>query len=112
MIAMRIRRAIGLGSLCVLGLIVGKVWYGNYRFNYVGQHFESVQVGDSREAVVAKLGKPNYHDGSCLEDLSLSKDCASELVYSQPLAPLIPQYYVVDLSEKGQVLAASALDSP
>jgi hypothetical protein len=90
-------------------LFVAKIVYGNYRMRYVRRHFDSVQIGDTKEVVIAKLGKPNYHSGAWLKDLSNCPGCVEELVYSDPL---LPEYYVVDLSSKGRVIRAEHLISP
>lgn len=98
--------------MCLGCLLIAKVSYGYHRLRQVALAFDSVQVADSRESVIEKLGKPNYHSGACLQDLSFSRGCAQELVYSDPLAPLLPEYYVVDLSAQGRVINADHLISP
>jgi hypothetical protein len=105
-------RIAGIAAVFALVLVVLKAANSFRRFSYVERDFDSVQVGQSRAIVVAKLGKPNYHDGQCLTDLGARSDCATELVYSHPFAPWLPEYYVVELSPDGHVISAEHLISP
>jgi hypothetical protein len=109
---MRWKRVAGLLVIGTAAYVISINAYASWHFRWVAHNFDRIQVGQSRESVIGILGRPNYHSGSCLEDLKLSDHCVSELVYSQAFAPIIPEYYVVDLSQDGRVIGAENLNSP
>jgi hypothetical protein len=110
---MRVGRKTLIALLCVLVVLAaGRVGYAYHRFNSVARTFDLVKEGDSNELVLSTLGKPNYHSGDCRKDLQIAGDCASELIYSYPLAPWVPEYYVVDFSPQGKVIAHGHSISP
>jgi outer membrane protein assembly factor BamE (lipoprotein component of BamABCDE complex) len=87
--------------------------YSYLRFHAVGSRFHHIKVGETRQQVRKTLGKPNHHDGPCNSDITTPvKGCEWEYVYSFPLAPLIPEYYVVAFSKDDRVLEAAHLTSP
>jgi hypothetical protein len=82
-------------------------------FARVEREFDSIPVGESRLNTVSRLGKPNYDAGSCTNDMiTPSPGCTFEYVYGAPLAPLIPDYYVVEFSSEDRVIDAGHLQSP
>jgi len=109
---MKIGRFLWIAIGILAGFFVARYAYGTYRFDYVARHFDSVHAGDSAAAVIGKLGRPNYHSGACLQDLRLSQSCSSEFVYGHPLAPMMAEYYVIDFSPQGGVIALNRLTSP
>ena len=78
----------------------------------VESRFSSIQTGDSRAAVMAKLGRPNYYEGRCGVIHVPNKNCSLEFVYSHPLAPIIPEYHIVAFSIDGRVIEADDWNSP
>jgi hypothetical protein len=82
------------------------------RYSRVERRFESVRVGDSKNDVIAKIGKPNYHAGKCGLIHAPDKACALEYVYSHPFAPIVPKYHIVAFSPDDRVIEASEWDSP
>jgi len=82
------------------------------RYQRVQGQFELVQVGDSKDSVDARLGKPNYYSGACGVIHIPDKRCALEYVYSHPFAPLLPEYYIVSFSAEGHLIEADQWDSP
>ena len=92
-------------------IIVGKTIFAFVRFGNVERKFSSIQRGESRAAVVALLGRPNYHEGKCGTISAPYKDCSYEYVYSHPFAPCIPEYYVVSFANDS-VIDTSYLSSP
>jgi hypothetical protein len=110
---MRIRRVLGIGLLCFvvaiavsMAVVVGKAANAHRRFRVVAGKFDSIRTCDTREAVITILGKPNNHDGACAKEFGPSKDCASELIYSDSSDLVGGNYYVVDFSAHGRVIAA------
>lgn len=75
------------------------------RFSKVQHHFESIRSGDSRDSVRLRLGHPNYYSGKCGKVISPKQGCKSEWVYSDPLAPINPHYYVISFSADDRVIA-------
>jgi hypothetical protein len=96
-----------------LSLVVarGKTVFAFVRFGKVEREFSAIQRGESRAAVVARLGRPNYYEGKCGTISAPYKDCSYEYVYSDPFAPWIPMYYVVSFADDS-VIDASYLSSP
>jgi hypothetical protein len=102
-----------IGIVAVLVLAV-RVLIAFERFSTVERDFESIQNGQSRTSVNTKFGKPNYYSGKCgtLVEIPAVKNCAVEYVYSHPLAPLLPDYYVISFSADGRVIQADHWVSP
>jgi hypothetical protein len=109
---MRGWRIIGIGAICVGVLAAGSatiklamVRSSTRRFRIAAKNFISVRVGDSREEVISSLGEPNYHDGECEEVFGPPKDCTNKLIYSDPYDLLLGNFYIVDFSAQGRVIA-------
>jgi hypothetical protein len=110
-VSRRTRIVLVIGAAILLALAL-KTVYAFMRFSHVEQQFPSVQIGDSRSSVIAKMGKPNYHSGACGVIHVPDKSCATECVYSHPFAPLVPEYYIVSFSLDDRVIEADPWDSP
>jgi hypothetical protein len=96
-----------------LVLILGvRVVFAFTRFSMIQRSFGSIAVGESRRAVVHELGMPNYHAGDCGLIGSPPPQCVLEYVYSNPMAPMAPDYYVVSFSSDEQVIGTIHLQSP
>jgi hypothetical protein len=93
----------GLSSRLVLAFV---------RFARVEHNFAAIELGLSKPAVVARLGKPHYHSAPYEIDFSPPSACSSEYVYGHPLAPLLPDYYVISFSADGHVIEANRWTSP
>ena len=63
----------------------------------------------SRKEVDRLLGDPNHHKGECGYLKGVSRGCVLEYVYSHPLGPLRPEYYVVEFSSGDRVISAAHL---
>ncbi|HTW81473.1 MAG TPA: hypothetical protein VME23_18150 [Terracidiphilus sp.] len=111
MFRMKVKRVTLVLALIAVLLLTARTMHSFSRFHAVAERFDSVHEGQSWDSVIALLGRPNYHEGSCLQDLSGS-GCVRELVYSYPFAPLIPEYYVVDFSANDRVIWTAHLNSP
>jgi hypothetical protein len=83
------------------------------RQRFLENQFTNVATGMSSMQVVAALGKPTTvtrcGEAGGTEDLT---QCARDFVYSDPLAPMIPRYYVVSFGGDGRVLHTAVLTSP
>lgn len=99
-------------SVCVLLVIAARAVAAFVRYSKAEHYFASVQIGDSRASVIARMGKPNYHAGGCGVIHFPGKDCAIEYVYSHPFAPFVPEYYIVSFSRDDRVIEADEWDSP
>jgi hypothetical protein len=82
------------------------------RYSRVERVFASIQVGESRAAVIKQIGKPNYHGGKCGVIHVPDKNCSLEYVYSHPFAPIVPDYYIVSFSSDDHVIEADQWNSP
>jgi hypothetical protein len=96
----------------VLVALAGRAVFAFVRYSKAERYFASVQMGDSRASVIARMGKPNYHAGGCGVMHFPGEECAIEYVYSHPLAPLVPEYYIVSFSLDDRVIEADKWDSP
>jgi hypothetical protein len=101
-----------ISALCLFLFLVGRFAWLSWRFHEVERNFHLITKGQSSGEVVDILGAPTYHAGECLQDLKISTDCAKEFVYGPFLAPLNPEYYVVDFSSNDRVINAEHLMSP
>lgn len=94
---------------CILiiagGVFFAHLLYSEHRFHLAQRNFAQIQLGQSRDQVVALLGKPNHHSGACWQEFGPSRGCASEFIYSDPFEILLGDYYVVEFSSQGTVLA-------
>ncbi len=104
----RIVLAIGAAILLV---IAGRIVLAFVRYDRVEREFPRIQSGESRASVVARLGRPNYHEGKCGTLSAPYKNCSYEFIYSHPFAPWVPEYYVVAFSDDS-VIHTAALSSP
>src|SRR4051812_34415058 len=86
--------------------------YSYIRFSRVEARFHRLKPGSSRQDVLKILGEPNYHDGPCNSGFHATlRGCAREFVYSNPLAPIVPEYYVVSFSKEDRLIDAIRLAS-
>src|ERR1700679_789250 len=92
---MRKRTLVSLALACLLLILGLKASISFARFSKVEREFNSVAVGQSRLAIVRKLGRPNYYSGSCGVIHNSPQSCVLEYVYGHPFAPLVPEYYIV-----------------
>lgn len=99
-------------SLCLLLILATKTVIAFAHYKKAERSFAAVQIGDSRDSVVGRMGKPNYHEGKCGVIHFPDKNCAVEYVYSHPFAPLVPEYYIVSFSSEDRVIEADEWDSP
>ena len=99
------------GILLLVAAVAFKLSISYERFSQVQHHFESVHSGDSPDSVRLRLGRPNYYSGKCGKIVGAKQGCAMEWVYSDPLAPISPHYYVISFSADDRVLNAAELDS-
>jgi hypothetical protein len=106
------RRVVVTLGVVVALLVSIRVALAFRRFGIVERDFDSVNQGDSRSFVIARLGIPNYHVGTCSADFAPPSSCATEFVYSHPFAPFLPDYYVISFSADDRVIAAERLTSP
>ena len=105
-------RIAGVIATAVLIALALRVVLAFERFSNVQRTFASIQVGDSRQSVIATLHNPNYHAGHCGVIHVPLKNCALEYVYSHPFAPLLPDYYIVSFSPDDRVIDAEHWTSP
>ena len=99
-------------SACLLLLLAARIVVAFLRYSKAERYFASVQVGETRASVIARMGNPNYHAGKCGVIHLPSKECAAEYVYSHPFAPLVPEYKIVSFSRDDRVIETDEWDSP
>jgi hypothetical protein len=111
-LTMRKLRILGIVSLGVILAISLRCAISFSRFHSVERKFEQLQKGQSGAFVIATLGRPNYHEGTCSLDLSPPPNCFKEYVYSHPFAPFVPEYYIVWFSSDNRVFSTEHEISP
>ena len=79
------------------------------RFKRVERECASIQRGESRDSVTAKLGKPSF--ARCGGGPHRN-DCNEEYGYSHPFAPVVARYFIVSFSEDDKVTEAKCFPSP
>jgi hypothetical protein len=79
------------------------------RFKRVERECASIQRGELRDSVTAKLGKPRW--ARCGGGPHRN-DCNEEYGYSHPFAPVVPRYFIVSFSEYDKVTEAKCFPSP
>lgn len=79
------------------------------RFKRVERECASIQRGESRDSVTAKLGKPRW--ARCGGGPHRN-DCNEEYGYSHPFAPVVPRYFIVSFSDYDKVTDAKCFPSP
>src|SRR3954471_16385577 len=74
--------------------------------NLIPKRFASVAVGDSREEVFNKLGRPRRVErcGEPFGNPGGKLGCKEDFLYSSPFAPLIPEYWSISLDREGKVI--------
>ena len=111
---MRMRKSVIFSLLCGFLLLVAglRIAISFVRFSKVERKFASIQVGQSRQEIISRLGKPHYYSGRCGVIADPLKTCTLEYVYGHPFAPLIPDYYIVSFSSDERVIQADRYSSP
>ena len=64
--------------------------------------FASLKVGDSRSEVMHVMGTPKQV-GACGSLPHAKAGCATEMLFAHPLAPAVPEYWIVRLDNAGHV---------
>jgi hypothetical protein len=77
------------------------------RDNQLSAGFDKIAAGATEQEVLQKLGRPERVEkcGEFFGPLPKeeAEDCSREYLYASPLAPLLPQYYVVRFDAKNHV---------
>ena len=105
-------RVIGLIAAIFLFAALTRMVVAFVRYEIVERRFSLIQVGDTRDSVMARLGRPNYYRGKCGVIHVPDANCSEEFVYSHPFAPIIPEYHIVGFSTDGHVIEADDWNSP
>lgn len=108
----RSKRTILIIAVSLLIVIAARLTFAFVNYAKVERRFPSIHPGSTRDSVVARFGKPNYYQGKCGVIHIPEKTCSLEYVYSNPFAPLIPEYHIVSFSKDGHVIEADDWNSP
>ncbi len=103
-------RIILIVSLCIVLVLAAHTVVAFRRYRRAERSYEAVEIGDTRASVTSRMGKPNYHAGKCGVIHFPAKTCAVEYVYSHPLAPLVPVYYIISFAQDDRVIEAAEWD--
>jgi hypothetical protein len=105
-------RVLMILSVSAILALAAKTVIAFRRYGKAERSFKSVQIGETRASVIGKMGRPNYHGGKCGVIHIPDKACVVEYVYSHPLAPIVPEYYIVSFSHDDRVIEAQEWNSP
>lgn len=87
--------------------------WGWWHDRQLPDRFERVALGMDRRSVEALLGRPDREAACGSNPVTLPRaDCRRELVYASAFAPVVPNYYVVQLDARGRVIEADAVHAP
>lgn len=80
-----------------------------YKLSHYSEWFASVAVGDKKELVVQKMGRPD--DSRCKPDWlwSTAQDAESEFMYGHSLPP---EWWVIGFDSQGKVVCKAEFMSP
>ena len=82
------------------------------RVRFLESAFKKVRVNDSRGSVLETMGRP-WRDDGCGDFLGgKSPGCAEEFVYANPVAPYVPEYWIVSFDTSGRVIDRYYTTSP
>lgn len=65
--------------------------------------FASIHMGDSKVQVIHVMGEPR-HTSVCSSLPKPPEGCIQELLYAHPLAPVVPEYWIIRFGAAGNVL--------
>ena len=104
------KTSIAVGVVLVMALPLAM---GAWRDHRLANAYSRVQPGMSESHARGILGWPAWR-GQCGDQLTqgYSDDCMVELVYGSSFAPLIPEYFVVELDRRGRVISVTRIVSP
>lgn len=107
------RRSVVL-SIAATALLTATCVAGRQHDERIFANAARVRPGMKSEEVVRILGDPSWRD-KCEAKFPYgppSPRCAAELGYRSALAPLVPEYVVVQLNRQDQVISADIIQSP
>src|ERR1700722_4757081 len=98
-------------SACAAVVAVSILW-PLFRYRRIEKSFQQVADGTSRDNVLSLMGHP-WKDERCGEYLGGSApNCVEEFVFANPLAPLVPEYWVLQFDSEHRVISHEHLQSP
>lgn len=99
-------------ALIVFAAAGYSVW-GHIHNLRLSQQFERVQLGMTDRQVSKIMGEPSWL-GPCRGYIIYGGDerCHAEMGYRNAFAPLLPQYYVIELGPDNNVISAEPIVSP
>lgn len=96
----------------VLLLFLCALTFGTLMRSRAIEHkFARVHVAQQRAQVLQIMGTP-AKEQSCGPGVQQSPRCATELLYAHPLAPVVPEYWIVSLDADGKVVALIHTTTP
>jgi hypothetical protein len=96
-----------LVAVLVLAIVVPMLRVCHYE-----SAFEVVSVGSTRDAVLARMGRP-WKQQECGAYLGgKAPGCAEEFIYAHPYAPYVPEYWSIQFDANRKIVSREHLVSP
>lgn len=94
-------------------LIGGFGLWTRYRCQKLQVAFDNLPIGTMKFNLISTLGAPWRH-GKCGDYFggNSSPGCAEELIYANPFAPLIPEYYSFEFNNEQRLIDKYEWESP
>ncbi len=91
-----------LSLLAVLTLLAGTTFGTLISARHREKAFASLHVGDTQAQVIQRMGIARQ-TGSCTDLPHPKPGCTAELLYAHPLAPIVPEYWIIRLDTTGRI---------
>lgn len=96
----------------VLLLFLCALTFGTLMRSRAIEHkFARLRVAQDRAQVLQIMGSPAREQG-CKPNVQQSPGCRTELLYAHPLAPVVPEYWIVSLDASAKVVALIHTTTP
>jgi hypothetical protein len=98
--------------LAALAVALLGLWAA-YRQQMIGSAFQRSAVGEPEADLLARLGTP-WRTSECAKTFggAAPNDCAMEVLYASPFAPLLPQYWGFRYDRGGRLIEKFHYTSP
>jgi hypothetical protein len=105
---MSVRRWFSFGLLLILTVICWRA----YRLHEIRSGFAQVQLSDSKQQVIKKMGRPKRIEKCGAYFATAMPGCVDEYVYADQWAPALPEYWILSFGSNGTVIGSNRLASP
>ena len=105
------KRAFQIAGVGIASIFIGIAWFFYWPRRY-DAGLATIKVGDERKLVLQIMGRPWQDEGCGIYLQGAAPGCAEQLYYANPLAPLVPKYWIVELDSSKHVINTVTVTSP